>query len=68
MLYEVITDGLTIVVSPLISLMKDQTTQLDDAGVPAVFLNSSLSADAYRRNVSRIRKNKVKLLYRNNFV
>jgi ATP-dependent DNA helicase RecQ len=43
--------------------MKDQTTQLDDAGVPAVFLNSSLSADAYRRNISRIRKNQVKLLY-----
>jgi len=56
-------DGLTIVVSPLISLMKDQTAQLDDAGVPAVVLNSSLSPDAYRRNVSRVRKNEVKLLY-----
>ena len=58
-----IFEGLTIVVSPLISLMKDQTTQLEDAGVPAVFLNSSLSADAYGRNISRIRKNSAKLLY-----
>ena len=38
-----IFDGLTIVVSPLISLMKDQVQQLNQLGVPAALLNSSLS-------------------------
>src|SRR5919108_5751392 len=55
--------GLTVVVSPLISLMKDQVEQLRELGVPAVFLNSSLSYEDYRLNVERIRKNQVKLLY-----
>ncbi len=47
-----IFDGLTIVVSPLISLMKDQVDQLREYGVPALFLNSSLSMEEYRANVS----------------
>jgi len=55
--------GLTVVVSPLISLMKDQVEQLTELGVPAVFLNSSLSNEEYNRNVKRLRKNGVKLLY-----
>ncbi len=54
---------LTVVVSPLISLMKDQVEQLTELGVGAVFLNSSLSTGEYRRNVERIKENKVKLLY-----
>ncbi|WP_024336702.1 DNA helicase RecQ [Desulfotignum balticum] len=56
-------DGLTIVVSPLISLMKDQVDQLQEMGVSAVCLNSSLPADQYRHHVSLIRQNRVKLLY-----
>ena len=40
-------DGLTVVVSPLISLMQDQVTQLQQLGVRAVFLNSTLSYDEY---------------------
>ncbi len=56
-------DGLTIVVSPLISLMEDQVRQLEVLGVEAVMLNSSLSTDAYQKNVRRIRQNKVRLLY-----
>jgi ATP-dependent DNA helicase RecQ len=58
-----IFDGLTIVVSPLISLMKDQVDQLREYGVPALFLNSTLSIEEYRANVARLRENRVKLLY-----
>ncbi|MCG2777198.1 MAG: DNA helicase RecQ [Desulfobacterales bacterium] len=58
-----IFEGLTIVVSPLISLMKDQVEQLVQMGVSAVFLNSSLSLGEYRRNVDRIKRGAVKLLY-----
>src|SRR5665647_1500717 len=44
---SLIFEGLTIVVSPLISLMKDQVDQVRECGVPAVFLNSSLSIEEY---------------------
>ena len=56
-------EGLTIVVSPLISLMEDQVKQLDALGIEARMLNSSLSRDEYRTNVEAIRQNKVRLLY-----
>ncbi len=56
-------EGLTIVISPLISLMKDQVDQVRECGIPAVFLNSSLSSEEYRRNVSQLRTDQVKLLY-----
>jgi ATP-dependent DNA helicase RecQ len=55
--------GLTIVVSPLISLMKDQVDQLRECGVPAIFLNSTVTAAQYRRHVEGLRRNAVKLLY-----
>jgi len=58
-----IFQGLTIVVSPLISLMKDQVEQLRELGVDAVFLNSSLAHEEYQRNITRIKNGKVKLLY-----
>ncbi|MEN6321657.1 MAG: DNA helicase RecQ [Syntrophaceae bacterium] len=56
-------DSLTLVVSPLISLMKDQVDQLKECGVPAVFLNSALSIDQFRSHVERLKKNAIKLLY-----
>jgi len=56
-------DGLTIVVSPLISLMKDQVEQLDQYGVPALFLNSTLTREQYAENVFKLRRREIKLLY-----
>ena len=58
-----IFDGLTIVVSPLISLMKDQVDQLTQYGIPAVVLNSSISEDLYQTNVRKVRSGEAKMLY-----
>jgi len=56
-------DGLTVVVSPLIALMKDQVEQLRALGVPAVFLNSSLAPEEYQQNMDAIKGGRVKILY-----
>jgi ATP-dependent DNA helicase RecQ len=56
-------DGLTVVVSPLISLMKDQVEQLREYDINAVHLNSSLSPEAYGYNRRQVIKGKAKLLY-----
>jgi ATP-dependent DNA helicase RecQ len=56
-------EGLTVVVSPLISLMNDQLQQLRQNGVAAVPLNSTLTSAEYRRNVEQIKQGKAKLLY-----
>ncbi|HSL90196.1 MAG TPA: RecQ family ATP-dependent DNA helicase, partial [Ignavibacteriaceae bacterium] len=58
-----IFDGLTIVISPLISLMKDQVEQLRQLGVETALLNSSLSNDEYNRNYESVVNKKAKLLY-----
>lgn len=58
-----IFSGLTVVVSPLISLMKDQVEQLTALGVKAVLLNSSLTAGEYSCNIAQIRSGEVKLVY-----
>ncbi|MEX0769895.1 MAG: DNA helicase RecQ [Balneolaceae bacterium] len=58
-----IFDGLTIVISPLISLMKDQVEQLHEYNIPAVFLNSTLTPEQYRSNVSQLKNGSVQLLY-----
>ena len=56
-------DRLTVVVSPLISLMADQVQALDRKGIPATFLNSTLAPDEGNRRVERIRRGEVRLLY-----
>jgi ATP-dependent DNA helicase RecQ len=55
--------GTTVVVSPLIALMKDQVQSLRAAGVPAAFLNSSLSPAEYNRTMEQVSGGGVKLLY-----
>ncbi len=56
-------DGLTVVVSPLIALMKDQIDQLHAKGIKAIRLDSSLSMDEYRNAMSMIRSGEAKILY-----
>jgi len=55
--------GMTIVISPLISLMKDQVNALRTSGCPAAYLNSSLGNYEYARTVKEIRGGEIKLLY-----
>lgn len=55
--------GLTVVVSPLIALMQDQVDALQDNGIGATFLNSTLSWDAVRSRELAILNGKIKLLY-----
>ena len=55
--------GLTVVVSPLIALMKDQVDALQAAGVPATFLNSSLAAGESRSRLHGLHNGEFRLLY-----
>jgi ATP-dependent DNA helicase RecQ len=55
--------GLTIVVSPLIALMKDQVDALDEAGVAATYLNSTLSAGESRERLAKLYNGEYRLLY-----
>lgn len=55
--------GLTVVVSPLIALMQDQVTALQDNGIGATFLNSTLSSTEERSRQEDILSGKIKLLY-----
>jgi ATP-dependent DNA helicase RecQ len=56
-------DGLTIVISPLISLMQDQVRQLLELDIAAVVLNSSLSPDEYQDNLSGLKNGQFTLLF-----
>ncbi len=55
--------GLTVVVSPLIALMKDQVDALQASGVPATFLNSSLAAGEGRGRLRGLHQGEYRLLY-----
>ncbi|MFS1538608.1 MAG: ATP-dependent DNA helicase RecQ [Candidatus Phlomobacter fragariae] len=58
-----ILPGLTIVVSPLISLMKDQVDQLSQYGIEASYLNSSQTGQQKKQVIEHCRQGKIKLLY-----
>lgn len=56
-------DGLTLVISPLISLMKDQVDALEESGIASAFLNSSLTAKEFAERIAGLKRGKYKLLY-----
>ncbi|MEP7269948.1 MAG: DNA helicase RecQ [Acidobacteriota bacterium] len=56
-------EGITLVVSPLIALMKDQVEQLRAYGVPAAVLNSSISREEYQASLRDIRNGAARVLY-----
>ena len=55
--------GITLVVSPLISLMKDQVNSLIQSGVRAAYLNSSLTAAQYEMAISNAARGMYKIIY-----
>ncbi len=58
-----LSDGVTVVISPLIALMKDQVDALERRGIPAVALNSSLGAEEQRAGLRALRNGEVRLVY-----
>lgn len=58
-----ILEGVTIVISPLISLMKDQVDSLNEIGIPATFINSTLSYNNYEQTIENIVHDVYKIIY-----
>ncbi|MDO7798505.1 DNA helicase RecQ [Enterococcus avium] len=58
-----VLEGLTLVISPLISLMKDQVDSLNEVGIPAAFINSTLSNLEMNERVRKAARGEIKLLY-----
>lgn len=58
-----VLDGATIVISPLIALMKDQVDSLEKIGIPATFINSSITPAESHKRLEAIKQNAYKLLY-----
>lgn len=58
-----ILEGVTLVVSPLIALMKDQVDALHARGLPATFINSSISEPEQRARIESLRRRQQKLVY-----
>ena len=56
-------EGTALIVSPLIALMQDQVSALHELGVPAAFLNSSLTQEQQRKITTQLRNGELKLLY-----
>lgn len=59
----ILFEGLTLVISPLISLMKDQVDMLKENGISAAYINSSLTDEEYFNVLNGIKSNKYKLIY-----
>ena len=57
------SEGIAVVISPLISLMKDQVDSLKILGINGVYINSTLTREEYKKVVGELRSGKVKLLY-----
>ena len=58
-----VMDGTVLVISPLISLMKDQVDALHQAGIPAAYINSSMSSEEYFETMERAVLGEYQLLY-----
>lgn len=56
-------DGITLVISPLISLMKDQVANLNQAGIHAAYLNSSLTPGQYQKALAFAREGRYPIIY-----
>ncbi|MDR7856859.1 DNA helicase RecQ [Tissierella sp.] len=59
----ILLDGITIVVSPLIALMKDQVDSLNEIGISGAFINSTLSDNELNQRLQEIREGKYKIIY-----
>lgn len=62
-LSALVSPGLTIVISPLISLMKDQVDALTQLGIPAAYINSTISNQEFTDIIHQLRQGTLKLLY-----
>lgn len=60
---SMVLEGVTLVISPLIALMKDQVDSLDRVGIPATFINSSLSLPETERRLADIQGGRYKIVY-----
>ncbi len=58
-----VMEGTVLVISPLISLMKDQVDALHEAGIAAAYINSSLSSEEYKDTMDRAEQGEYRLLY-----
>lgn len=58
-----IFSGITLVISPLISLMKDQVNTLNEVGIPATYINSTLTESKYSQTIQNISYNIYKIIY-----
>lgn len=56
-------DGICLVISPLISLMKDQVDSLKENGIESEFINSSQDIKTYTQALRKIKRNEIKILY-----
>lgn len=56
-------EGISLIISPLISLMKDQVTALNQLGIHAAFINSSLTEVQYRKAMDNARNGRYKIIY-----